>query len=192
MFFRILSIFGFILIIFIASPVFAVSANIDGQLTTDERLSNAVSEQNFSLDDATKQFLAQKCKPAQQSIVGLQESTDKLVGLRLQTYGTFQQELQAIKLRMARQGVDASEIDLLIGKLQQGLDKLTLAADSYGLTLSDVITVDCAQKPEQFKAGIVLLRAKRTNVLEASENLRNIMKQADQNTFQQLKQRLTA
>lgn len=184
----------FVLSVFTIAParVFAVEQINEGQLSRDQRLSNAVAETGLTLDDAARTLLTQKCQTAQQQLIKIQDNTDKLIGLRIETYSSFQRELQAIKLRMARQGVDASEIDLLIGKLQQSLDTLTLKADTYGTTLDDVITVDCMQKPEQFKAGLILLRAQRTEVFKSANSLRTIMEDAQQNTFTQLKKRLTA
>lgn len=159
--------------------------------TSDTRLSQAVADQQLTLDDATKNLTIEKCQAAQTEITQLQDKTDKLVRLRTDTYSTIQKELQAIKLRMGRQGVDASEIDLLIGKLQQGLDKFTLAADSYGTALDDIESVDCVQKPEQFRAGIVVARAKQAQLYTAASDIKKILTTADTTTFEQLKKRLT-
>jgi hypothetical protein len=162
----------------------------ESSLSREQRLSNAVSEQHLVLDENAKSLLAQKCKNAQTILVQIQDKTQKLVLLRSDTYGGIQKELLALKLRMARQGADASEIDLLIGKLQQKLDQFTLAANTYGTSLDDVITVDCAQKPEQFKAGLIVLRAQRSDLESAAQNLRHTMESARRNTFDQLKNRL--
>lgn len=192
MYIRLLTIVMLVVALFVPLKVFAVdAASGDGQLTREQRLANAVNDQKLVLDDAKKAVIVQKCQVAQERLQKLQEKSDKLVELRADTYGTFQKELQAIKLRMARQGVDASEIDLLIGKIQQGLDTFTLAADAYGTSLDDVIAVDCVQKPEQFQAGLVVLRTKRATLLASADTLKSIMGHAKQNTFNQLKKRLT-
>jgi len=192
MYIRLLTIIMLVAVFFVPLRVLAVDASSsDGQLSREQRLTNAVNGQKLALDDVKKAILVQKCQAAQESLLKLQEKSDKLVELRADTYGTFQKELQAIKLRMARQGVDASEIDLLIGKIQQGLDTFTLVADAYGTSLDDVIAVDCTQKPEQFQAGLVVLRAKRATLLASADNLKRVMDHAKQNTFSQLKKRLT-
>jgi len=178
--------------LFIPVSVFAVEQSNDSQLSTDQRLTNAVNDQHLVLDDTTKALLNQKCQVAQANLQKLQEKTDTVVESRINTYTTFQKELQAIKLRMARQGVDASEIDLLIGKLQQGIDDLTLTANNYGTTLKDTVTVDCVQKPEQFQAGLVVLRSRQPLLLRSADNLKKIMNDANTSTFLQLKKRLTA
>lgn len=165
------------------------SAGITG--TRESRLNQAVIEQNVSISDGQRALLIEKCQNAQILLRQQQEKTDKLVRLRIETYETIQKELQAIKLRMGRQGVDASEIDLLIGKLQQGLDKFTLASNAYGAAIDDISTIDCAQKPEQFLAGLLVARTKRALLYESAANLKRILEVAQDGTFYQLKKRLT-
>jgi hypothetical protein len=161
------------------------------RLSQDERLTKAVQDQQITLTDASRASIVEKCQSSQNILVNLQSKTDKLVQLRLETYTNFQKELQAIKLRMARQGVDASEIDLLIGKLQQNMDTFTLVSDAYGTTLDDAETVNCTQKPEQFKVALVLMRVQRTKLLDSANALKKTMQDASTTTFNQLKKRLT-
>jgi hypothetical protein len=92
---------------------------------------------------------------------------------------------------MMRQGADASETDLLTGKIQQALDQFTIQADHYGTALDDVINVDCVQKPEQFRAGLVVMRLQRSELLNQANNLKTILNNADNNIFTPLKKRLT-
>jgi len=192
MYARISAVILLILAIILPVKAFAIDAPVSsGSSSRDQRLTSAVSDQHLVLDDAKRALLVQKCENAQSALMKIQEKADKTAELRTNTYGTFQKELQGIKLRMARQGVDASEIDLLIGKIQQGLDSFTLAADAYGTSLDDVISVDCTQKTEQFQAGLIVLRKQRANLLVAANNLTKIMEAAKQNTFSQLKKRLT-
>lgn len=189
---RIIAALFLVIAFFVPVQVFAVDVPTgDALISRDQRLSGAVNDQRLVLDEAKKSMLVQKCQAAQAGLLKLQEKADRFVELRVNSYGTIQKELQGIKLRMARQGVDASEIDLLIGKIQQGLDEFTLSADAYGTSLDDVIAVDCIQKPEQFQAGLVVLRKQRSLLLAEATNLAKIMQDAKQNTFNQLKKRLT-
>lgn len=191
MFKRLLTVIILAIIITLPVHVLAVEPSTDSHLTRDQRLNNAVSEQSLQLSDSAKQLIVAKCSYAQNSLIKIQSNTDKIIGLRTETYSMLQRELQAIKLRMARQGVDASEIDLLIGKIQQGLDNLTLTSDAYNTTLGDVINVNCAQNPEQFQAGLVVLRSERADLLKAASDIKAILHAATDNTFYQLKKRLT-
>jgi hypothetical protein len=105
-------------------------------------------------------------------------------------YTGIQQELQAIKLRMVRQGADASETDLLTGKIQQGLDDFGLKAADYQVSLSDVVSVACQQQPEYFRAGLIVMRLKRAILLDSAVQLKAVVQDSDDSIFSQLKQRL--
>jgi hypothetical protein len=191
--------FSRILIVFIAAAILsapiesAIAQDVPSSITgtRESRLNQAVIEQKVMMSDSQRALVADKCQNAQLLLRQQQDKTDKLVRLRIETYETIQKELQAIKLRMGRQGVDASEIDLLIGKLQQGLDKFTLASNAYGASIDDINTLDCSQKPEQFLAGLLVARTKRSLLHESATNLKRILEVAQDGTFTQLKKRLT-
>jgi len=157
----------------------------------EDRLLKEVESQQIVLDDTTKSMIQSKCSNAQNILQSVQDESDKLIRQRIDTYSDIQKELQAIKLRMIRQGSDASETDLLTGKLQQGLDKFTIQADSYGMALDDVVNVDCQQKPEQFKAALVVMRIQRSMLLDLAQDLKSTMHDSDESIFAQLKKRLT-
>ena len=171
--------------------VLAQTVDISGGTTSDERLSQAIITQNVVLDDASKSVIVSKCQNAQNLLKIVRNDSDKSVRARIDTYSYIQDELQAIKLRMIRQGADASEADLLTGRIQQALDQFTIQADRYGTSLDDVIGVDCQQKPEQFKAGLIVMRLQRSKLLDDSINLKNIINNSDSSIFTQLKKRLT-
>lgn len=191
MLFRLLTISFISILLILPAQAFAVDSAVgDSTLTRDQRLSGAVTEQQLVLDDANKTLLSQRCVNAQALLLRLQDKSEKQVILINNTYSSFQKELLAMKLRAARQGVDASEIDLLIGKLQQRLDLFTVTANAYGMSLDDVASVDCVQKPEYFKAGLVLLRARQGELQATVQNLRTTIRNAQKDTFEQLKNRL--
>lgn len=180
-----------VLLLVIVSIFIPLTVTAQQETTTDTRLAQAVSDQQLTLDEATKALITAKCTTAQQQIVKLKDKTGRQVKLRMDTYSDIQKELQAIKLRMGRQGIDASEIDLLIGKIQQHLDSFTTASNSYITTLQDIATVDCAQKPEQFEAGLVLARGTQAQLFKEANSLKSTLNTADTSTFNQLKKRLT-
>jgi hypothetical protein len=177
--------------LFFPLKILAQTTDISNGTSSDERLSQAVVTQNIVLDDASKASIVSKCQNAQSSLKLIQNDTDRLVRARIDTYSYIQDELQAIKLRMIRQGADASEADLLTGRIQQALDQFTLQADHYGTSLDDVVGVDCQQKPEQFKAGLIIMRLQRAKLLDDAINLKNIINNSDSSIFNQLKKRLT-
>jgi len=189
MFKRLLAIAVIISVLFLPLNVLAEDRP-NNSLTREDRLTNAVAAQSLVLDDSTKALIQAKCQYAQAILATVQDQTESLIRKRQDTYSSIQKDLQTIKLRMIRQGADASETDLLTGKIQQSLDSFTLQADRYGVSLNDVISVNCVQKPEQFKAGLVLMRQQRSKLLDSAVALRKMVSDSNENVFKQLKERL--
>lgn len=173
-----------------AHIVSAQEASVNPNGTVDDRLRRAMTEQQVSLDATAQANVQAKCQNAQVQLSNIQRPTESLIRKRIDTYSSLQKELIAIQLRMVRQGADASEIDLLTGKIQQALDDFTIAADAYGTSLNDAVVVNCVEKPEQFRAGVLLMRIKRAELLQASTALKNIMLSAPLNTYEPLKNRM--
>lgn len=170
--------------------VSAQEATINPSGTVSDRLKKAISDQGLVVSDTTRATIQAKCQNAQIQLSDIQRTTEALVRKRIDIYSGLQKDLIAIQLRMVRQGSDASEVDLLTGKIQQGLDKFTITADAYGTSLSDTVAVNCVEKPEQFQAGLILLRTKRAQLLSAATELKNIMLSAPTNTYEPLKKRM--
>ena len=167
-------------------PVFA-------QQITDSpeaRLSQAVTDYGVSLSDSRKADTVLYCQTTQVYLNKLRLEADRAVDQRIIAYTTVQKELQAIKLRMNRQGADASEADLLTGKIQQNLDDFEKYASDYQTALFDTTGINCQQQPEYFQAGLMLVRIKRSQLLSAATDLKDIVINSDNNIFDQLKRRL--
>lgn len=175
-------------------PLNVLAENQTTNYTTmngEARLSQALSSQQLNIDDNAKSDIVGKCKNAQIILRNVQLEAEKAVRLRINTYSSIQMDLQSIKLRMLRQGSDASETDLLSGKLQQMIDEFTVEADNYGTTLSDIANVDCVQKPELFMAGLILARTQRAELYKKTTRIKNMIEDSDSNIFTPLKKRLT-
>jgi hypothetical protein len=166
-------------------PVLAETAD-----TMQGRLQQAVTDNSISLNDEQRASLIEKCPNAQATLSKIQADTDQLTDERITVYTDIQKELQAIKLRMVRQGADASETDLLTGKIQQTLEEFEVLVSGYKIALQDVTGIDCQQQPEYFKAGLIITRIKRAEVLDASLRLKAVVHDADDDIFTQLKRRL--
>lgn len=187
------TLFLLFIVAVLAIPVHIVSAqeaSVNPNGTVDDRLRRAVSEQRLTLDTTTQANIQTKCQTSQKVLSNIQRPAESLIRKRIDTYSGFQKELIAIQLRMVRQGADASEIDLLTGKIQQGLDEFTIAADAYGTSLNDVVVVNCQEKPEQFMAGVIMMRIKRAELLQSATELKNIMLSAPLTTYEPLKNRM--
>lgn len=177
----------FLIVLFL--PVTASAEDFNPE-TPQDRLMKAMQIQGLSLSDTDKQNLAQKCQAAQEKLTFLREKTDTLARQRIEDFTVIQKELLAMKLRMARQGVDASEIDLLIGKIQQSIDSFLLASNTYGSTIDDLVSINCAERPELFKAGLIMLRGQNLQLVEAADEMNSIIKKSDSLAFTQLSKRL--
>jgi hypothetical protein len=184
--FRRLLLIALVCLITGASAVLAQTA----PATTEARLQQAVTDAGVVLNDTQRASILTTCQSAQAVLARIQQSTGSLIEERSTFYVGVQQELQAIKLRMVRQGADASETDLLTGKIQQGLDDFWLKADDYRLALGDVVSVNCQQQPEYFKAGLIVMRLKRALLLESAVQLKAVVQNSNDSIFSQLKQRL--
>jgi hypothetical protein len=180
----------FVIAVISAALFLPLEVLAENSTTREDRLAKAVLDQQLVLDDSAKALLQTKCQNSQIILNNIQDQTESLIRKRLDIYSSIQKDLQIIKLRMIRQGADASETDLLTGKIQQALDAFTLQADKYGTLLNDVVTVNCQQKPEQFKAGLVLMRSQRIKLLDLAKDLKAIVVNSDNDTFKQLKERL--
>jgi hypothetical protein len=156
--------------------------------TTQSRLQQAAIDNGIVLSSDQRMNLLAKCQSAQTRLVRIRQNVDSLVEERVNIYTSIQQELQAIKLRMIRQGADASETDLLTGKIQQSLEDFAKLSADYKLALDDVIAVDCTKQPEYFQAGLIVMRLKRATLLDELTQLNATI--CNDELFEQLKSRL--
>ena len=180
-----------IAVMFLPMQVLAQETDISGT-SRDERLSQEVIGQKIVLSDATETMIVTKCQSAQTKLATIENGSDQIIRDRINIYTYVQEELQAIKLRMMRQGADASEADLLTGQIQQSLNVFTIQANNYGTALDDVVNVNCQQNPEEFEAGLVVMRLNRAKLLDDATNLKNIINNSYNSIFVQLKDRLVS
>jgi putative NADH-flavin reductase len=173
--------------VFFTKPAFAQSVSDD----VNQRLNSYVSKYGVVLDDASAQYITQHCQNTQANIRKNQLQNDLAVRKRIDIYTQIQNEIRAIELRMMRQGADTSELDLLIGKIQSGQDRLTLAADNYGTAADDVLILDCQRRPEQFKGGTLELNSLLNQVRSESNQLQALVVESPTTTFNPLMKRLS-
>lgn len=181
-----------LLVIFIPITAIAEENLTDNSMISrEDRLKNAVQSQNLVLDDSARLNIVLKCQNSQAILKGVQSQSDTAIRQREDTYNNIQKEVKAIKIRMARQGSDASEADLFLGRMQDALDQFTLTADKYGTSLNDSINVDCQSNPEYFMASLVLMRGHRSKLYTTTSKLQTIVRNSIMDTFEPLKKRLT-
>ena len=184
--------FGIILIGSISATSYAQQNSGDTDNSHKERLKALnFDTAQVNLPDTQRVLILQGCKNTQSNISAMQSQTDIEVSKRFVTYSKVQKELKALELRILKQGADASEIDLLIGKLQQQLGQLEYASRDHRQITADLVKLDCKTEPELFKNGIVGLRAIRTDLLNAASDLKATINESSNVTFNPLIDRLT-
>ncbi len=157
----------------------------------DQRLTNLVAEHSIILTDQDKANVVANCNKLQAQMMANQLSTAAQVRQRVDIYSNLQNEIKALELRMIRQGVDASELDLLIGKIQEKQDQIIITADQMGEVSDDAKIIDCQQRPEQFKAALAEYKDLQTDLLIQSRQLRILILTSPDTTFNPLKKRLS-
>lgn len=177
-----------LILVFISCFLAVINVAVFVKADTNKRLQQVVINKGIVLNTAQRINIITNCKNAQTLLGYIQQRTDSQVEERINIYTTIQQELQAIKFRMRRQGADASETDLLTGKIQQGLGDFNNLVSEYKLALLDVVSVDCTTQPEYFQAGLIVVREKRAALLGVLEQLQVIV--CNKEPFEQLKNRL--
>lgn len=180
-----------ICILFLAAVLPATGYAVEpAPSTIDTRLSQALVDYKIELSDEAKNNIASKCLLVQNLLENLQLNTEAIISKRIDTYSFIQEELQAIKIRMIRQGADASETDLLTGKIEFALENFSSLAETYKIALNDTVNVNCQENPQYFQASLVLLRTHRAKLLESAQALKSTFYNADEDIFTQLKKRL--
>lgn len=169
---------------------FSVKAE-NGYGDTNQRLNNYVSKNSVVLDEQSTADVIAKCSAIQSQVANLQGATSLAVRKRLNIYGDIQNNIRAIELRMMRQGIDASELDLFTGKIQAKQNELTEAAADFGIAGDDIRLVNCQKHPEQFKAGLIEFKKLNSKVVLISKDLREMIQYSPNTTFGPLRSRLT-
>jgi hypothetical protein len=179
----------FMVAIFLPMPTVAETSQTDID-SVIIRLQKAVTDNNIKIDDNIKTSILSKCLTAQAYLKEIQDDAQAQIQLRVNTYGDIQKELLGIKARMKRQGADASETDLLTGKLRLALDRFSLQSTNYLQALHDIVLVDCQANPEYFMAGLFVMRTQRAKLYEDAKSIKTILDNSKVNIFDQLKKRL--
>lgn len=157
---------------------------------SQERLTGFSVKYKVSLDDNRINAIKKNCDSTKTTLKGLQITTDSAVRKRLLVYSDIQKELKALEIRLSRQGADASEIDLMIGKLQQELNQFNEYSQAHSDVVLDLVSIDCKEKPELFAAGIYELRSLRDQMQNSAEQLKNTVNESKETTFNPLVDRL--
>lgn len=184
--------------IFILVSLFTISFSGNSLLAQDsksldinQRLDALVLKYNILLSENQINEVILSCPLKQQKIASTQSQIDKSVSLRMQIYTEMINQISAIEHRVMRQGADASELDMLIGRIQILVDELTEAAADYGLVADDSRLIDCQNNPQRFVASIKELQAIHYRIVSISDEIISVIKDSPKTTFIPLANRLS-
>lgn len=166
-------------------------ANAQEAGLSQSRLDEIVNSKPLALSEQEQQKITTNCKNTQNTLKAMQLTTDTAVRKRLLVYTDIQKELKSIEIRISRQGADASELDLLIGDIQQELNDFNTNSRLHNLLINDMVNVDCQKLPLHFKVGIDELRSVRGQLLGNAQQMKTSVTESNQTTFIPLIDRLT-
>ena len=181
---RWISIFGAVIVLL------PMSVYAEGNIDKIERLKEIKDRRSIVVTSEQRDAAVQQCQIGKNTIAIIQAASDSAVKKRLTVYSDIQKEVKAIELRMSKQGADASEIDLLIGKLQQNLDSFSEQARYSQQLAEDITTIDCATAPDLYVAAIEEYKQVRQSVYTSASELKDTITTAQQQTFNPLIDRL--
>jgi hypothetical protein len=154
----------------------------------DLQLNNNIQLQ---LDDNKITSIMQGCSNAQKIVSEVSKRIDSAINKRQLLYGDIQKESKAIEIRLTRQGVDASGLDLFIGKNQQILEDMIKASNNFQTVSEDMVAINCQENPELFYTGLLTLRDDIEVLSQDDLKIYDIVKNANSDTFIPLADRLT-
>ncbi len=123
-------------------------------------LSELRGNSNYSvqIDQAKLDTIKTNCDNSKSILKTTSKKIDSAIKKRQLLYGDIQKESKAIEIRLNRQGVDASEIDLLIGKNQQNIEDLTKANIKFQEVAGYLDLINCRDNPELYYFGVRFLK----------------------------------
>lgn len=168
----------------------APAALAEDSSSLNDRLQAIVVEKNITLDDAKRALVIERCEQAQAILRQQAVRTEAAARKRQASIQDAQKEMLALKLRLARQNTDASELELLRGKLQEDSDRFAVASSSYGQAAADALTAGCKERPELFMAALISVRGHRLEQLAAAKEMTALLRTVQGVTVPEIKERL--
>lgn len=184
---RLAGVLAVLVVLFLSNTVFAATQNVEDSLT---RLNAQVSVQKVSLNDEAKAKVASSCQTTQSSLKNLRQKEQRIQRERTDTYVDVQNEIDALQLRLKRQGVEVSGAATVLMNYRELTDQYDRLSKIYSEALYDVTTVDCQANPEAFTAGVALVRQKRAELLTNTNTIQYFVQNDVQNQFNAIKRQL--
>jgi hypothetical protein len=157
---------------------------------SQSRLNALKNEYSIVINDEQKQKIIATCTESVELIGKVQQSNLLSNKKRILLYKDVTKELKAIEFRTLRQGVDTSELDLMIGKNQQQIKTINLLSENQNTLLNDIKSIDCKANPELFLAGLYKFRENQKSLIDTVTAIQSELKNSYDYTFKPLSERL--
>jgi uncharacterized coiled-coil protein SlyX len=165
--FRLFAMISVVGLLVMSAPVLAQS----GTAQSLARLQAAAQKQNNSIDDAKKTEIQNTCRTAQANLQLIRQKEPRNYQNYSETYLDVQNEINALEIRLKRQGVTIQGIDQTLMNYKERVDQYDRLNYLYQQALNDVVEIDCKENPVEFVAGINVLRQLRAQILSTTKGI---------------------
>ncbi len=166
---RLVSVAVVLSVLLLGGTAFAAQNPVDSL----GNLSAEASRQNVSLDDTAKNKVQNTCQIAQTNLKSMRQKELRVQRERSETYLDVQNEIDSLRLRIMRQGIETSGVAKALLAYREQSDQYDRLSKSYSEALNDTVSIDCRANPEAFIAGVTLIRQKRAALLETTNLLQS-------------------
>lgn len=168
------------------------TAFADSQNPTDSlnRLKIEAATQKVTLDEATRVKIQNSCQSTQNVLKSIRQKEQKIQRERKDTYLDVQNEIDALQLRIKRQGIEVGGVAAALVSYRELTDQYDRLSKLYMDNLNDSIAIDCRVNPEPFIAGLALIRQKRAQLLENTNQVKTYIFTDVQTQFEIIKKGL--
>lgn len=134
-------------------------------------LNEEATKQSITLDDTSKNKVQNTCQVAQNNLKSIRQKEQRVQRERSETYLDVQNEIDALRLRVMRQGIETNGVAKVLLAYREQTDQYDRLSKSYSDALNDTVSIDCRANPEAFIAGLELIRQKRASLLDTTKIL---------------------
>lgn len=134
-------------------------------------LNEEATKQSITLDDTSKNKVQNTCQVAQNNLKSIRQKEQRVQRERSETYLDVQNEIDALRLRVMRQGIETNGVAKVLLAYREQTDQYDRLSKSYSDALNDTVSIDCRANPEAFIAGLALIRQKRASLLDTTKIL---------------------
>lgn len=141
-----------------------------------ERIQKRKTELKISLTNTEKVRIKAKCKASQGLLSSVGGRVKGIETSRTQVHQNIIKHLTELSEKLKNKGVDTTELDANITKLQELINTFNIDLDAYKHAVSDLVAIDCATDPDGFKASLETARTALKKTQDDSKAIRAYVK----------------